>query len=86
MMLLQYAIEHISGKGLEQLAQEIVFGPLQMRNTSYLWQKRFNDKYCNGHTKERRIIKKDKRDHAQAAGSMETNLIDYSIFVKLSNR
>ncbi len=82
MMLLQYVIEHITGKGYEELVSERVFKPLQMKNTSYLWQDRFEDKYCNGHTSEQKVIKKDKREEAGAAGSMETNLIDYSIFVQ----
>ncbi len=82
MMLLQYVIEHITGKGYEELVTEKVFKPLQMKNTSYLWQERFEDKYCNGHTSEQRVLKKDKREEAGAAGSMETNLIDYSIFVQ----
>lgn len=81
-MLLQYVIEHITGKGIEELAKEKVFNPLQMRNTSYVWQERFEDKYCNGHTENQNVIKKNRRDEAQAAGSMETNLIDYSVFVK----
>ena len=82
MMLLQYVIEHITKRGLEELAQEKVFKPLQMNNTSYVWQERFEDKYCNGHTVQQQVIDKDKRDEAQAAGSMETNLIDYSLFAK----
>lgn len=82
MMLLQYVIEHITGKGLEELAKEKVFDPLQMRNTSYVWQERFEDTYCNGHTTEQEVIEKDRRDEAGAAGSMETNIIDYSIFVQ----
>lgn len=45
-------------------------------------RKKFEDNFCNGHTTEQEVIEKDKRDEAQAAGSMETNLIDYSIFVK----
>jgi CubicO group peptidase (beta-lactamase class C family) len=81
-MLLQYVIERITGKNLEQLASELVFEPLQMRNTSYVWQDRFDDNYCNGHTTNQEVIAKDKSDEAQAAGSMETNLIDYSIFIK----
>jgi CubicO group peptidase (beta-lactamase class C family) len=81
-MLLQYVIEHITGKGYEELAVEKVFKPLQMRNSSYLWKERFEDKYCNGHTTQQEVIEKDKRDEAGAAGSMETNLIDYSLFIK----
>jgi len=81
-MLLQYVFEHLTGKGLEQLAKERVFEPLQMHNTSFVWQARFEDDFCNGHTSNQEVINKDKRDEAQAAGSMETNLIDYSLFVR----
>nr|WP_294795749.1 serine hydrolase domain-containing protein [uncultured Mucilaginibacter sp.] len=81
-MLLQYVIEHITGKDLEQLAKEEVFEPLQMHNTSYVWQDRFDKSYCNGHSNEQKVITKEKREEAQAAGSMETNLIDYSLFIK----
>ncbi len=81
-MLLQYVLEHVTGKGIEELAKEKVFNPLQMKNTSYVWQKRFEDKYSNGHTGKQDVIKKNKRDEAQAAGSIETNLIDYLVFVK----
>ncbi len=63
------------------MARDIVFEPLEMKNTSYLWQERFETTYCNGHTTEQGIDKKDKRDRAAAAASMETNLIDYSLFV-----
>ncbi len=82
MMLLQYVIEYITGENYEQLARDIVFEPLEMKNTSYLWQERFETTYCNGHTTEQRIVKKDKRNRAEAAGSIETNLIDYSLFMK----
>ncbi len=82
MMLLQYIIEHITKKSVEVLAKEKIFTPLQMKNTSYLWQERFENKYCNGHNVNQRIIKKDKRNRVGAAGSLETNLIDYAIFVR----
>ena len=81
-MLLQYVIEHVTGKGIEALAKEKVFNPLQMKNTSYVWKERFEDRYSNGHTEKQDVIKKNKRDEAQAAGSIETNLIDYSVFIK----
>ncbi len=81
MQLLQYTIEHITGKGLEELAQEIVFTPLEMKMTSYLWQQRFEGTFVNGHTSENEIIPKDRNDDAGAAGSMETTLDDYSKFI-----
>ena len=81
-MLLQSVIEQITGKGIEDLAYEKVFRPLQMKNTSYVWKERFDDKICYGHTKDQAVIEKKKWDEAQAAGSLETNLIDFSLFVK----
>ncbi len=80
--LLQYVIEKITGKGLEQLAREYVFDPLGMEMTSYLWQKRFENKYCNGHTSDQKVIEKDIADEAAAAGSMNTTVVDYSIFIQ----
>ncbi|PTB96465.1 XRE family transcriptional regulator [Marivirga lumbricoides] len=82
MFLLQYAIEHITGKGLEELARERIFDPLHMNMTSYLWQERFKNKYCNGHTKKGKIIPKDSADEAGAPGSMETTMPDYARFVQ----
>ena len=81
MMLLQYVIEHITGKGLEQLAQERIFQPLGMNRSSYLWQERFENNYCNGHTTDQKVIKKDKSDETSAAGSMSTTPVDYSKFL-----
>lgn len=82
MMLLQYVIEHITGKGLEQLAREKVFDPLEMNMTSYVWQTRFEYKYCLGHTADQKTLPKDTEDEAGAAGSMETTLDDYAKFVR----
>lgn len=80
--LLQFVIERITNKGLEELATERIFGPLNMEMTSYVWQKRFENNYCNGHTINQEVIPKDTEDEAGAAGSMETNLDDYSEFVQ----
>lgn len=82
MQLLQYVVEHITAKGLEQLAQERVFNPLKMNMTSYLWQKRFEGNYANGHTSTQEVIPKDPADEAAAAGSMATTSEDYAKFVQ----
>lgn len=80
--LLQFVIEQITNKGLEELAQERVFKPLKMNMTSYLWQERFEGQYCNGHNTKGEVFPKDKSDEANAAGSMETTLEDYSKFIE----
>jgi CubicO group peptidase (beta-lactamase class C family) len=79
--LLQKIIEKHTGVGLEQMAKERVFEPLDMSMTSYVWQDRFENKYCNGHTIEQKVIKKDIEDEAGAAGSMETTTVDYAKFL-----
>lgn len=81
-MLLQFVIEQITNQGLEELAQKRIFRPLQMDMTSYVWQERFENQYANGHTKNEEIIPKDTEDEANAAGSMETTLEDYSKFIQ----
>lgn len=80
--LLQFVIEKITNKGLEELAQERIFEPLNMNMTSYVWQEKFENRYCNGHTTAQEVIPKDTEDEANAAGSIETTLDDYSKFVK----
>lgn len=80
--LLQIVIEKITGRGLEEMAQEIIFDPLKMDMTSYVWQPRFEGKYVLGHTDEQKTIPKDPEDEAGAAGSMETTPVDYSKFLE----
>lgn len=80
--LLQFVVEKITNKGLEELAQERIFSPLDMNMTSYVWQERFENQYCHGHTSQKEIIPKDIADESNAAGSIETTLEDYSKFIK----
>lgn len=79
--LLQFVIEQMTGKGLEEMAREKIFTPLNMDMTSYVWQTRFENKYGNGHTSSQEVLPKDKEEEAGAAGSMETTLVDYSKFL-----
>jgi len=67
---------------VEEMAREIIFDPLQMHMTSYVWQQRFENNYCLGHTVDQKTIEKDTEDEPGAAGSMETTAIDYSKFLE----
>lgn len=82
MMLLQYVIEEITGKDLEQLAKEYVFDPLKMNMTSYIHQHHFENKYCLGHTNNQEVIPKDISDELSAAGSLSTTPEDYTKFME----
>lgn len=81
LQLLQFVIEQITKRGLEDIAREKLFDPLGMTMTSYVWQQRFENKYCNGHTTTQEVLGKDKEDDAAGAGSMETTAEDYSKFL-----
>jgi len=78
--LLQFVIEQHTGKDLETIAQQNVFGPLKMKNTSYVWQQRFNDNMISGHNYLGKPYEFYKRDKANAAGSMVTSFDDYIKF------
>jgi len=46
--LLQLVIETITGRQLEDLAQEKIFKPFDMTRTSFLWQSSFENDYAVG--------------------------------------
>jgi CubicO group peptidase (beta-lactamase class C family) len=81
LVLLQKVIEVITGKPLEDLAQEKVFQPLGMGRTSFLWQPAFENNYAVGFDMNGDALKKNKRTKSNAAGSMETTIADYTRFV-----
>jgi CubicO group peptidase (beta-lactamase class C family) len=79
--LLQLVVETVTGKPLEQLAEELVFRPFGMLRTSYIWQTAFEKDYAVGHLSNEDTIPKNKRTKANAAGSMETTIVDFTRFV-----
>jgi CubicO group peptidase (beta-lactamase class C family) len=81
LVLLQLVVERITGQSLEQLAQQRVFKPLGMQRTSFLWQPAFESDFALGHNMNGDTIPKDRRTEANAAGSMETTIADYTRFV-----
>jgi D-alanyl-D-alanine-carboxypeptidase/D-alanyl-D-alanine-endopeptidase len=80
MYLLQFVIEQITGKDYETIAQERVFRPLGMINTSYVWQERFANNLCLGHNAKGVPYDFFKWKEASSAGSMCTTLDDYTKF------
>ncbi|HTE12418.1 MAG TPA: serine hydrolase domain-containing protein, partial [Chitinophagaceae bacterium] len=79
--LLQMVIEIITGRGLEDLAQENIFKPFGMRRTGFLWQPAFETDFALGHDMNEDTLQKNKRTEAHAAGSMETTIADYTRFM-----
>ena len=82
LVYLQVVLEHMTGKSLEELMQQKIFGPLKMTMSSYTWQPRFEKDYCVGHNSEGKLYEKDKDNDARSASTLETTLDDYAIFTK----
>ncbi|WP_027379623.1 serine hydrolase domain-containing protein [Chryseobacterium daeguense] len=78
---LQIVLEKITGKSLEDLAQEKIFKPLQMLSSSYRWQPAFESDFANGHDKDGKVYPKDKDNAPRGAGTLETTFEDYCKFI-----
>jgi CubicO group peptidase (beta-lactamase class C family) len=76
--LLQFVVEEVMGTGLADLAQEKVFGPLNMRRTSYVWQDNWEANVSGPHDIYKRSKILNPRRDAEAAGSMFTTADDYA--------
>lgn len=81
MVYLQVILEKITGKPFEELAQEIVFKPLDMENSSFEWQQKFEADYAHGHNKKGQAYKKDKDNEPRAPSTLETTFDDYNKFL-----
>ena len=79
--LLQKVVETITGRQLEELAQEKIFKPFGMYQTSFLWQPAFENDYAVGHSMSEDTFPKYRNNEANAAGSMETTIGDYTRFI-----
>ncbi|MHA7058772.1 serine hydrolase [Aquimarina sp. M1] len=78
---LQVVLEKLTGKGLEELAQDIIFKPLKMTNSSYQWKIRFEKDVAFGHKKDGQLYKKDTDNEPRAGSTLETTASDYTKFL-----
>ncbi len=79
--LLQMVIEQLTGRGLEELSRELIFVPLGMERTSYVWREAFDANHSVPHDEYERPRRVKKRREAEAAGSMVTTATDYARFL-----
>lgn len=81
--LLQLAIEEITNKNVEELAQEKIFKPLKMTRTGYTWHESFgDDNVAVGHLNNGAIDVKKKRTEPVSGGSLVTTIADYAKFIE----
>lgn len=81
MVYLQVVIEKMTGKSLEQLASEIIFNPLKMKNSAYTFLPSFEHDYSFGHNSKGELYEKDKDNEARSPSTLETTLDDLSLFI-----
>ncbi|WP_167856313.1 serine hydrolase domain-containing protein [Hymenobacter metallicola] len=79
---LQRTLEQITGNTLDQLAQQEVFGPLKMPNSSFTWQARFEKNAAYGHDKAGKPTDIKRFKEPNGGFSLLTTAADYSRFVR----
>lgn len=79
---LRKALEKKFHKSLDQLAKELVFDPLQMEDTNYIWDKKTDEtRYAVGYDPKGKAYETEKRTTANAADDLLTTIEDYGRFV-----
>ena len=79
---LQRTVEAITHQPLETLMQRLVFEPLGMKKSSYVWQPTFEVNYAAPHDASQKVGTKRKPEEAMAAFSLHTTASDYSCFLQ----
>jgi CubicO group peptidase (beta-lactamase class C family) len=80
-LYLQKVVEKISGEDLNAMMQRLVFEPLGMQNSSYVWQTRFDGDFAEPYDNALRQSIKPKYPAAKSAWSLETTATDYARFL-----
>mgnify|MGYP000999901316 FL=1 len=78
---LRKAIEHKFNKTIEQLASKLIFKPLKMNNTSYVWNKKYETRIAKWHTEKGETYPFKKQTEAHGADDLLTTIEDYSKFI-----
>jgi CubicO group peptidase (beta-lactamase class C family) len=81
--LLQFVVETITNKPLQELMKTRVFEPFGMTRSSMVWESRFESDYANGYDEWGRPIVPERRTKADAAGGMVTTASDFARFMQV---
>lgn len=80
---LRKAMEQKLGRSLEDLAEEYIFDPLEMRDTRFWWDKEMDEtRYARNFDKEGKQIETHKYYEANAAANVLTTVEDYGRFME----
>jgi CubicO group peptidase (beta-lactamase class C family) len=79
---LQRVVEHLTGETLDRYLERAVFEPLGMTDSSFLWEKRFEDNHASPHDGEGAPGRKWRPREAAAFGTLHTTASDYARFLQ----
>lgn len=79
-VFLQRVVEKLTGKKLEDFMRETVFMPLRMTDSSYVWEKKFDEQGAAAH-KYLKSTGQRKGSRGNAAASLKTTAADYARFL-----
>ncbi|PQA94463.1 hypothetical protein B0A69_08325 [Chryseobacterium shigense] len=79
---LRKAMENKFKKPLEQLARELIFQPLKMNDTNYIWDENTDkNRFATGYDKNGKPYKTEENKLANAADDLHTTVEDYGNFL-----
>jgi CubicO group peptidase (beta-lactamase class C family) len=79
--LAQLVVETVKHRSIADLMEEKLFKPLRMNRTSMVWEARFDRDFANGYDEYGRSLGPERPTIPDAAGSMQTTLHDYAVFL-----
>lgn len=71
-------VEQLTGKSLNQVMQELIFSPLQMNRSSYIWKTQFDANYAAPHNNLGEPFSKRRPKQGNAAYSLQTTANDFA--------
>ncbi len=75
-------VEHITGMPLNDFMKRMVFDPLGMTSSSYLWRPDYEQRAATGHDGEGQVREKYKPREVNTAASLHTTAADYARFME----
>lgn len=80
--LLQRALESIANESLDKLSRRVVFDPLGMTRSAFVWKEDFSGNAAVGHADFKSVRAPTRPTAARAPSSLHTTAHDYALFVR----